>query len=126
MRIFKTKVFRRFQRKEGLSDATLCEAVARAEDGSIDAILGRGLIKQRVAREGAGQRGGFRTIIAYRAGMRAVFVFGVAKSERENITAADARDMAETGALILGLDAKDIASMIEGGELWEIECDDEE
>jgi hypothetical protein len=50
LRIYKTKTFRRFQRKEGITDASLREAVTRAEAGSVDAKLGRCLIKQRVAR----------------------------------------------------------------------------
>lgn len=108
-----------------MTNAALCEAVARAEDGLIDADLGHGLLKQRVAREGAGRRGGFRTIIAYRAGQCAVFIFGFAKSGRENISPADDRDMAETGALILGLDEADIETLIVGSELWKVECDDE-
>ncbi len=126
MRIYKTKVFLRFQRKEGVADAALCEAITRADKGLIDADLGRGLIKQRVPREGAGRRGGFRTIVACRAGPRAVFIFGFAKNARDNIGAADEREMAETGALLLGLDARGIEIMIHGGELWEVECDDEE
>ena len=125
MRIYKTKVFLRFQRKEGVADAALCEAIARANEGLIDADLGRGLIKQRVPREGAGRRGGFRTIVAYRAGARAVFIYGFAKNVRDNIAAADEREMADTGALLLGLDARGIETMILGGELWEVECDDE-
>lgn len=52
MRVFVTKAFRRFQRKERIDDETLCEAISRAELGLIDADLGSGLIKQRVARVG--------------------------------------------------------------------------
>ena len=126
MRIFKTKAFRRFQRKEDVTDAVLCKAITRAEDGLIDADLGRGLIKQRVARKGGGRSGGFRAIIAYRVGTRSVFIFGFAKSGRENISTADEREMAETGALLLGLDTQGIETLIAGGELWEIECNDEE
>ena len=74
MRVFKTKVFRRFQRKERMRGANLVEAVARAEKGLIDADLGHGLIKQRIARDGAGKSGGFRTIIAFRKGDRAAFL----------------------------------------------------
>ena len=125
MRIYKTKVFLRFQRKEDVADRALCEAIERAGKGLIDADLGRGLIKQRVPREGAGRRGGFRTIVAYRAGSRAVFIFGFAKNARENIAAADERELADTGALLLGLDARGIETMIHGGELWEVRCDDE-
>jgi len=52
----------------------LVEAVERAEGGSIDADLGGGIIKQRVARAGQGRSGGYRMMIAYRAGTRAVFL----------------------------------------------------
>ncbi len=45
----------------------LCEAVARAGRGLIDADLGAGLIKQRVARPGAGRAGGYRTLSFFRA-----------------------------------------------------------
>jgi len=51
----------------------------------IDAELGGGLIKQRVARSGGGRLGGYRTVIAFRAAQRAVFLYGFAKSERDNI-----------------------------------------
>src|SRR5436190_20900606 len=85
MRIYVTKTFRRFQRREGIADAALVEAVDRADAGLIDADLGGGLIKQRVARPGQGKRGGYRTIIAYRAAQRSVFLYGFGKSERENI-----------------------------------------
>lgn len=126
MRIYKTKTFRRFQRKEGMTDAALCDAVRRAEACSVDAQLGRYLIKQRVARQGAGRRGGFRTIIAYRAGDCAVFIYGFAKNQKDNISAADEQDMAQTGALLLGLDADGIETLIVEGELWEVTCDDED
>jgi len=126
LRIYKTKPFRRFQRKEGMTDAALCEAVKRAEDGSVDAKLGRNLIKQRVARQGAGRRGGYRIIIAYRVGAHAVFIYGFAKSDEDNITATDEQDLAHAGALLLGLDADSIETLIVEGELWEVACDDEE
>lgn len=120
VRIYKTKVFRRFQRKEGMTDAALADAVRRAEEGLVDADLGRGLIKQRVARQGAGRRGGYRTVIAYRVGERAVFIYGFAKSERDNITAADLQDLIGAGALLLDLNADAIDTLIVEGELWEV------
>jgi hypothetical protein len=82
VRVFVTKSFRRFQRKERIADAALCEAVRRAARGLVDADLGGGLIKQRVSRPGEGRRGGFRTVIAYRVDDRAVFLFGFAKKIR--------------------------------------------
>ncbi|HSW62089.1 MAG TPA: type II toxin-antitoxin system RelE/ParE family toxin [Dissulfurispiraceae bacterium] len=58
MRIFKTKWFMRFARKEDINDEQLLEAVQRAEAGSIDGDLGGGLIKKRVARHGGGKVAG--------------------------------------------------------------------
>ena len=86
MRIFKTKLFAKFARREHISDASLAEAVTRAGEGLVDANLGGGIIKQRVARKGQGRSGGYRTLIAYRLGDFAVFLFGYAKSERANIS----------------------------------------
>ena len=50
MRVFKTKWFVRFARKESLSDRKLAEAVREIEKGLHDGDLGGGHIKKRVAR----------------------------------------------------------------------------
>lgn len=60
LRILKTKWFVRFVRRERISDSSLCEAVRRAQRGLVDADLGGGVIKQRVARPGQGRSGGYR------------------------------------------------------------------
>ena len=125
MRVFLTKSFVRFQRKERIADAALVEAIKRAERGLVDASLSANLIKQRVGRPGQGRSGGFRTVVAYRIGDRAVFLFGFAKSERSNISAADERDLADFGAQILHLSAAEIRTAVDGGELTEIAYDDE-
>jgi hypothetical protein len=87
-----TRVFARFARTERLDERRLCEAIERAERGAVDADLGGHVIKQRVARPGRGRSGGTRTLIAYRATHRGVFLYGFAKSERDNI---DDRELAD-------------------------------
>jgi len=87
MRIFLTRVFARFAKGERIADAALRDAVRRAEAGLIDADLGGGVIKQRVARAGGGRSGGYRTIILYRRANRAIFAHGFAKKDRDNIRA---------------------------------------
>jgi hypothetical protein len=74
VRIFKNKPFARFARKARLADPALREAIANAAKGLIDADLGGGVVKQRIARAGGGKSGGFRTIILFRAGTRAFLV----------------------------------------------------
>ena len=125
MRVFVTKAFRLLQRKERLDDIGLLGAIARAERGLIDADLGHGLIKQRVAREGKGRSGGYRTIIAYRSKARAVFLFGFAKNHIQNIGISDERLLSDYGAMLLALDEAGLKSMLAGGELREIEYREE-
>ncbi len=85
MRVFKNKAFARFARKARITDAVLCAAIADASRGLIDADLGGGVLKQRIARQGGGKSGRFRTIILFRIRERALFVHGFAKNEQDNI-----------------------------------------
>jgi hypothetical protein len=98
VRIFKTKWLARFARRQRIGDRSLIEAIARAGRGLIDADLGGGIIKQRIARPGQGRSGGHRMLIAYRAGDRAVFLYGFAKNERENIGPDELLTLREIGA----------------------------
>src|SRR5260370_29673645 len=122
MRIFKNKPFTRFAQKAGLDDPTLCEAIANAERSLIDADLGGGGIKQRIARPGKGKSGGFRVMILYRRGTRAVFVHGFAKNERANITQDDVPTLKELTYQILAYDDKSLAQAVAFGTLIEVIC----
>ncbi|KYC36279.1 hypothetical protein WA1_41880 [Scytonema hofmannii PCC 7110] len=84
MRIFKNAWFERFARKERLTDEALYAAVTRASKGLVDADLGGGIIKQRIARQGQGKSGGYRSIIIFRSGDKAFFVYGFSKSDLDN------------------------------------------
>ncbi|HZB87900.1 MAG TPA: type II toxin-antitoxin system RelE/ParE family toxin [Terracidiphilus sp.] len=118
MDVYLTKWMARFVRREGISHAALRDAILRAERGLIDADLGGGLIKQRVARAGKGRSGGYRTIIAYRRGDRAFFIHGFAKSEQENICPDELRTAREIGAVLMATPADVVARNITTGE-WE-------
>ena len=125
MRIFKLKAFARFQRRERIADIALSKAIGNAEAGIIDADLGGGLIKQRVARPGQGKSGGFRTVIAYRHGIRAVFMFGFAKSERANLDDDELAYWRQIGRDYLALNEKSVEAAIVAAELTEVDNGDE-
>jgi hypothetical protein len=125
LRIFKTKGLMRFARRERIADASLRAAIERAERGTIDADLGGGLIKQRIARPGQGRSGGYRVIVAYRAQGRAVFLYGFAKNDLDNIGADQLQTFRTIGANWLAASAATIAQAIDDGELQEIDHDDE-
>ncbi len=127
MRVFKVKPFARFQRKEGMSDMALRKAVRGAEAGLIEADLGHGLIKLRVARPGGGKRGGYRTIIAYRRRDRAVFLYGFAKSAKADLAPDELAILVKLGAAWLTADEDLIEAAIIDERLMELDygTDDE-
>jgi len=123
VQIFKTKWLARFARRERITDKSLSEAIERAERGVIDADLGCGLIKQRVARQGQGRSGGYRMMVAYRAKGRAFFLYGFAKNERGNIDPDELQSLREIAAIWLAADAAKIALALEEEALQEIDYD---
>jgi hypothetical protein len=85
LKVYKTKWFMRYARQQDIDDSQLCKATETAEDGLIDADLGGGVIKQRLPRLNQGKSPGFRTIILFRSGDKAFFVYGYSKNDLNNI-----------------------------------------
>jgi hypothetical protein len=115
VRIFKVKTFACFARHEQMSDDRLSAVIAQAERGLIDADLGSGLLKLRVARPGQGKRGGYRVLFAFRAKLRAVFLFGFAKNDLDNIADDQLATLREISASWLAADAQHIEQAIQDG-----------
>lgn len=126
MRIFKNAWFERFCRKQGISDTVLIDAVRRVEAGQVDADLGGGVLKQRIARRGQGKSGGYRTIILFRKQHRAFFVYGFAKSERDNIDSDEKGAFRKASAHILNLSEKHLTELIAKGQFVEITENEQE
>ena len=124
MEIYKVKSFLRFARSESIADDRLVEAIERANAGLIDADLGGGVIKQRIARAGQGRSGGYRTIILFKAESRAIFAFGFAKNDRDNLDRTELVAFRRAAALFLGFDESAVAKMIENGAWSEVEDND--
>ena len=126
MRVFKIRWFVRFARGERLDDKSLSQAIGRAARGLIDADLGGGLIKQRVARRGRGRSGGYRMIIAYRVGKRAIFLYGFAKNERDNIAPDELEDLRDVAHDWLAATAEQIAAALADGAIEEVDYEEKE
>ncbi len=62
--ILKTKYFSKWARKAGLIDALLKNAVLEIKCGLLDANLGGGIVKKRIALPGRGKCGSTRTLLA--------------------------------------------------------------
>jgi hypothetical protein len=120
MRVVKIKSFARFARKEGISDARLAAVIQEIENGLNVVDLGNGLIKKRVARAGEGKRGGCRTVIAYREGIRSVFLYGFSKNEKANLSDLELDGLKRLARIYLQLSEADIAKAIKAGEIMEV------
>lgn len=124
LRIFKNKWFVRFARREGIEDTELCEAIERAEKGLIDADLGGGVIKQRIARPNEGKSGGFRSIVLFRSGEKSFFVYGFSKSGRDNVRKDELQGFKELADEMLPYDDTALKKAIKAGALMEVKCDE--
>ena len=124
MRVYATREFSRFARREGIEDHALCEAAERACRGLVDADLRAGLIKQRVPRKGRGRRGGFRALAAFRQGHRCVLLYGFPKNERDNIADDELAHWRKVATAYLQMRPDKLEELIEAQEVREVDCHD--
>lgn len=101
----------------------LCQAVKEMEQGLIDANLGGGVVKKRLAVPGRGKRGGARTLVATNKGNRWFFLFGFEKNARANITAEELKGLREITRQLLGMTSEQLDEAVRDGSLQEI-CHD--
>jgi len=125
VRIFKSKAFARFARKEGLTDTQLAKAVTDAENGLIDADLGGGVIKQRIARLNEGKSGGYRSIILFKIGARAFYVHGFAKSDQSSIDAVELTDFRKLASVLLNITDAQMEPLLREGKFTEVKDNDQ-
>jgi len=121
LRIFKTKWFDKFASKNSIDDLTLIEAIKRAKNGLIDADLGGGVIKQRIAREGQGKSKGYRSIIIIKYEQIAFFVFGFPKNERDNLRQDEVEEYRELARDLLSMPERDLSQGLSEGDFVEVE-----
>lgn len=119
--VYKTRPFARFARKARITDAELLRAAQLANQGAIDADLGGGVIKQRIARAGQGKSGGSRSIILFRKNDRAVFVYGFEKKDKANIGPDELVAFRRYAEIYLGYSNAEMAQRVADGALFKLE-----
>jgi hypothetical protein len=124
--VYKNKPFARFAKKARITDADLWKTAQLANEGVIDADLGGGVIKQRIARAGEGKSGGSRSIILFRQNDRAVYVYGFEKKDLANIKSNELEAFRELAQVILGYTNAEIAKRVEDGALFRVQEPEED
>jgi hypothetical protein len=110
-------------RKTGLTDDSLCSAVAEMAQGLVDADLGGGIVKKRIGLAGRGKRGGARTLVATNKGNRWFFIFGFEKNERANIEDDELEALQDLATALLARTGRQLDEASEESSLQEI-CHD--
>jgi hypothetical protein len=125
MRAFKTRSFAKWASAEGLGDDVLAFAVVEMERGLIDARLGGQVVKKRVAFAGRGKRGSARTLVAFKRGDKAFFIYGFAKSESSNVSDKQLQTLKVLAKELLNYPSPALSDAIRAGELIEIKVNDD-
>ncbi|HEJ7172163.1 type II toxin-antitoxin system RelE/ParE family toxin [Serratia marcescens] len=115
--IYLTKTFQGFAAREHISDATIVKAAREMQRQLYDASLGGYVYKKRIARAGAGKRGGYRVLIVFRDEERLFFMRGFAKSERENISTDELQGLKHLAALYLDYSPFRLYQLVNNKEL---------
>lgn len=100
----------------------MCDAISNAEKGLIDANLGGGVTKQRIARPNEGKSGGFRAIVLFRRGDTAFFVYGFPKNARSTLERDELKGFKELADVMLGYDQTALAKALKNGAIVEVNC----
>jgi hypothetical protein len=108
----------RFARKFGATEKALWEA----HHEEPDADLGGGVFKFRLAREGEGERGGARSVVAMKEGERIVMMFGFEKKDQANINAKELKEFKKLAAVYLKLSEEGVSGLLRDGKLTEIKA----
>lgn len=126
MKVFKNAWFARFARREKIAADTLWDAIERAQRGQIDADLGGGVIKQRIARPGEGKSKGYRSIVLFRKGERSFFVYGFPKSVLGNISEDEQAQFRKMARHVLFLTDAQLSELLADGKFEEVTRDGKE
>ena len=121
MKKLTTKWFYKWSKKAKLTHENLLDAVENLENGLGCSDLGSYLFKVRVKREHSGKSSGFRTIIIYSEGEKAIFVYGFGKNERENITTKELQYFKTLANDLIYLDNKKVEELVEEKILFDLE-----
>jgi hypothetical protein len=120
MRAFKTRAFARWARGERLDDVALASALLEIEYGMFDASLGGHVFKKRVSLPGRGKRGSTRTLVAFKSGEEAFFIYGFMKSDRANISGKELKALKLLAKELFSYSPAEVSAAVQSGELIEI------
>lgn len=120
MQVFKNKFFSKWAASEKILDGQLKATIDEMNDGRYEVNLGGFLYKKRLPRQGQGKSGGFRTLVIFKKGDLAFFVYGFAKNNRANINMRERETYKKLAKYYLSLNNEELAILIRNKEIIEV------
>jgi hypothetical protein len=114
--------FHKWRSKAKLIDKVLCEAAKEIEAGLVDAELGGGVIKKRIAISGRGKRGGARLIVGVRKLDRVFFLYAYEKNQRSTISDKERKAFQLAAKELLSFSESKIKRLVQEESLIFLEC----
>ncbi|MBA2649640.1 MAG: type II toxin-antitoxin system RelE/ParE family toxin [Legionella sp.] len=124
MRIFKTKLFSKWAKPQNINDDSLKKAIDELCQGNSDGDLGGYVYKKRLAREGQGKSGSYRTIVAFKIDDKAFFVYGFAKSDKASLDAKELKAFKQLAKDLMIMNNNKLELALFNEELIEVISDD--
>jgi hypothetical protein len=90
----------------------------------VDALLGKNIIKKRIAIPGKGKRGGARTLLATNHKNRWFFIYGFEKNIKSNVSSTELNALGELASDLLALNDDQLEIAKQDKSLMEI-CNEE-
>jgi hypothetical protein len=123
VRIFKNKWFHHWCGKEKIADALLVNAARDILEGRVEADLGGGLFKKRLARLGRGKSGVYRVIVGYKNpnSERIIFLYAFAKSKKANLSTNEEAILSTVAESFIKASDAQVDELLKKGSILEVE-----
>ena len=93
-------------------------------EGNVEASLGGGVYKKRIALPGKGKSGGARTLVAFKKGEHTFYLHGFNKNERSNISQKELRALKSAANVWFSKLTKELKKAERAGALVELMHED--
>ena len=120
MLILKNKLFAQWANDLKITDSILINIIDEMTHGLYEANLGGHVYKKRISIGPRGKRGGARTIIAFKAHEKAIFMYGFSKNKKDNITKKEEEALKALAKNYFSYNESQIRQAIKAGKLVEV------
>ena len=115
MLLLKTRWFNKWAKKNSISNDILLRTIESLTKNLNVINLGAGLHKIRTPGIGKGKSGGYRTIVVYKEKVKAIFVYGFSKAEKDNLDKEELRHFKKLAKDLLQISVNEYSRQIELG-----------